>query len=228
MKRLFILAVVILTVVPCCIKSLATAKSSLAFTPLSTPSPEIATDPLSFNGEVIRGQTFEREMGNNLVFRLDYDKGDGEGWYIEVADKMQPDHNFCLVVTFPFRGINSLDIQGWHFRNSDNSGPNKPGDKQVHAPQEKRSFRFVLDETGYQTASDAVDKLMHQYLYSEEEVAQAREIMDTELLEKATGVLTITHIELGNLMVGERAWINYMEFEVELDLPCDFYDSCPD
>jgi hypothetical protein len=227
MKRPFILAVVILVVVPCCTKSLPTAKSSLTFTPLPTPSPDITTNPLFFSGEVVRGQTFEREIGNNLVFRLDYYKGDGEGWYIEVADKMQPDHNFCLFVTFPFRGNNSLDIQGWHFRNSDNSGPSELGDKQVHAPQETRPFRFVLDETGYQIASDTVDKLMHQYFYSEEEVAQAREIMYTEL-GKATGVLTITHIELGNLAVGERAWINYMEFEVELDLPCDFYDSCLD
>ncbi len=80
----------------------------------------------------------------------------------------------------------------------------------------------MLDEKGYQIASDAVDKLMHPYLYSEKEVAQAQEIMHTELLEKATGVLTITHIELGNLVVGERAWIDRMEFKVELYPPGDF------
>jgi hypothetical protein len=42
-----------------------------------------------------------------------------------------------------------------------------------------------------------------------------------EGLVKGTGVMTITHLDLGNLMVNERAWIEYMEFEVELCLPPD-------
>jgi hypothetical protein len=32
------------------------------------------------------------------------------------------------------------------------------------------------------------------------------------------GTLIITHLELGNLNPGERAWIEYMEFEVTLEI----------
>lgn len=173
--------------------------------------------PLSFSGQVFRGQTFEQEIGNDLTFRLAYFEGDGEGWNIWVGDKAQPDYDFASVVTFPFRGRNNLGIYGWDFRNSDNSGPNEL----EYIPQERRSFRFVLDETNYQMYDDLLNTLLWQYNHSEEDVQYARDTMMTGPGIE-TGVLTITHIELGNLIVGERAWIDYMEFQVELYLPRDF------
>lgn len=41
-------------------------------------------------------------------------------------------------------------------------------------------------------------------------------------MPKAGGTLTITDLVLGNLVVGERAWIESMSFTVELLLPQGF------
>ncbi|MCH7990084.1 MAG: hypothetical protein IID46_13160, partial [Planctomycetes bacterium] len=40
-----------------------------------------------------------------------------------------------------------------------------------------------------------------------------------EQLPKGAGKLTIKEMELGNLIIGERPWIERMEFEVELTFP---------
>ena len=179
----------------------------------ANPSSDVVVDELvSFSGEVRRGQSFEKEIGQNLTFRLNHYKGDGEGWVIWVGNKTQPDHDFSACVTLPLRGLNSRFIEGWHFRNGDNSGPRAPDDS--IGLEKTRAFSFVLDETDYQIAHNAVGKLLWPYNYSEEEVDRAGEMYWQ--LDKVEGVLTITRIELGNLRVGERAWIDQMEFVVEL------------
>ena len=40
-----------------------------------------------------------------------------------------------LPVNQPVRGITSDSIAAYHFRNSDNSGPNEAGPKNVNAPR---------------------------------------------------------------------------------------------
>lgn len=176
-----------------------------------------ADEVIFFTGKVSRGQSFVRDLDEGLRFRLVYGAGDGEGWHIWVGDSEQLDHDFSRCVTPPFRGLNSRYIEGWHFRNDENSGPRTTDDHS--APQEARHFAFVLSEADYHAADGALDKLLWPYQYSEEEVQQAQQIYDQ--LETATGVLTITGLELGNLIAGERAWIEQMEFEVELVLPND-------
>lgn len=181
----------------------------------TNPSSTSPAPTVSFDGEVLRGQDFEHEIEQNLVFRLRYFAGDGEGWEIWVGDRTRPDCDFSACVTPPFRGVNSRLISGWHFRNPDNSGPPDPED--LRFPQEVRGFWFVLDETDCQIADDALGKLMWPYQYSEEEVDEAQGTH--EQLQTAKGILTITQLELGNLTVGELAWIDRMEFTVELWLP---------
>ena len=89
-----------------------------------------------FSGAVRKGRSFERQIGANLFFRLVPEE---LGWAISVGSKAVRG-NFCSVVTPPYRGMNALRIEGWHFRNSDNSGPNEPGPNNVNAPQEHESF----------------------------------------------------------------------------------------
>jgi len=169
---------------------------------------------LKFSGEVSRGQAFEKEIGHNLIFRLIPWE---HGWFISVGGQANADRDFAEVVTPPYRGVNELQIAGWHFRNADNSGPNK-GD--VNAPQEIREFRFVLNKEDYNKASDALERMLWPYQYSEEQIKEAEKIHGE--LKTAKGVLTIKDMRLGNLEMGPRAWFEYMKFEVELYLPPDF------
>ncbi len=171
------------------------------------PSP---AEWLRFRGTVSRGQLFEQEISPDLVFRL---KPLVHGWEIEIGHKTESE-NFSAVVTPPYYGMNARYVEGWHFRNRDNSGPNEPGEKLVNAPQEKRRFYFVLNEIDYQIAYNALNTRL---LSSDEEKEQALE--KRKGLEPREGMLTITHLELDNLIVGGKAWIDYMEFEVELNLP---------
>jgi len=199
-------------------------KATASATTTSTPLPTVTYTPttvLNFSGEVSRGQIFEKEIAQDLVFRLTPTK---YGWNIWMGNKVQPDHDFVGMVTPPFHGMNARYVKGWHFRNSDNSGPNEAGEKNVNAPQKERRFYFVLNEADYQVASIAYDILHYPSLLSKDLSEQSKKqiLEQREKLEPREGELAITRIELGNLIVGEQAWIDYMEFEVTLDLPVGF------
>ncbi|MCP4370254.1 MAG: hypothetical protein GY797_19390 [Deltaproteobacteria bacterium] len=183
---------------------------------ISTPSPSsISSDKLlTFNGRVSREQMFEYEILDNLVFRL---IPNPYGWDIWMGDKTEPLNDYVAVVTPPYYGMSARYIEGWHFRNNDNSGPNEPGEKQVNAPQKERKFDFILTETDYWIAYNGINT---RFLPSEGEQEQAKEAFNQ--LESYNGILTIISLELGNLKIGEQAWVEDMEFEVELSLPSDF------
>ena len=182
---------------------------TVAPTSVTTVEPRI-----SFEGTVTRGQDFVKELPSGLTFRLEYYSGDGEGWFIWVGNKAQPDENFDQYVTPPFRGLNDLSIEGWHFRNAANTNPRTSSDP--YTPQATRRFQFVLNESDYQIASDTLQKVLWPYRYSKDEVEQAWQIYDQ--LPTASGTLTITEMKLGNLVRGERANIESMNFEVSFSL----------
>ena len=84
----------------------------------------------------------------------------------------------------------------------------------MNAPQEIREFYFVLSEEEAGRVGDSLDSLMRSGSYLEAE----------KLLEgakKVKGLLTIKHVRLGNLIGGERAWIDSMQFDVELQFPSE-------
>ena len=156
-------------------------------------------------GQLSRGQAFTHQVTDRLWFCLDSIKSFGGGWCIRVSDSEQSRHDFSQVVTLPFRGPNARELLGWHFRNSDNTGPNALGPKNVNAPGRRREFEFVLNSTDFQRAHDALrtDEYMEVY----------------RALVKGRGSLNITRLELGNLLPGQSASIEEMEFEVELAVP---------
>lgn len=138
------------------------------------------------------------------------------GWSVWIGDPEWPSENYSMVVTPPYRGINMRFIEGWHFRNSDNSGPNSTGAKNVNAPQTVRDFCFVLDREGYRIAGAELDVLLWG-VHDEERLTAARK--RREGLSKGTGRLTVRELRLGNLVVGKRAWIERMRFEAEVVVP---------
>jgi hypothetical protein len=166
-----------------------------------------------FSGAVLKGRSFERQIGRNLFFRLVPEE---LGWSISLGNKAVRE-NFCSVVTPPYRGMNALHIEGWHFRNSDNSGPNVSGPKNVNAPQELREFYFVLNEAAYKRAFDALQILLWPYSYSTEQI-DAAEGAHAEV-GKGRGKLMIRDLKLNSLELGKQAGIDRMAFDVELTFP---------
>lgn len=141
-------------------------------------------------GHVEAGESFSRPFGPGLELRLDPIE---HGWEICVRATGSPVNLAGL--TPPFHGLNARYLEGWHIRNSDNTGPNETGDKNVNAPQELREFTFSPHIT-------AETPTTH------EEVVRAA--------EAGRGILTMTDFELSPIKAGELARILSMTFQVEL------------
>ncbi len=189
-----------------------TSNSEVEQTPAAPPTPDNST--YSFTGSVNRGERFEHVLPNGLIFSLiptEYAELGWMGWNIQIGPATEPDHNYAGVVTPPFRGVNNLQIIGWHFRNADNTGPN---DGSVNASQEERTFLFVTSEEDYQVALDALQCLMWTSFCENMDEQEAFTIHDG--VPKSSGSLLITELELGNLMPEQQAWIERMTFEVEI------------
>lgn len=173
-----------------------------------------------FHGEVAGGDTvihrFEHR-GQRFEFRL---LPTMNGWIIWIGDPVDRNRNFVAAVTPPFRGaVNPAVIQGWHFRNSDNTGPNEPGPKNVNAPQKRRDFAFVMNSDDFVRARQALDVLLWRGDRPREDVAAAEAAFAN--IPKARGVFRIEALELSNLVEGERAHIDRMAFSVTIDWPTD-------
>ncbi|MEW6440616.1 MAG: hypothetical protein AB1640_06710 [bacterium] len=156
---------------------------------------------VTFAAELQAGESFERPFGPGLVFRLEPGKA---GWTITV--KEQGRNEDLSRLTPPFHFVpNPRDIEGWHFRNADNTGPNEAGDKNVNAPGEIRGFIFS-PEVGRTVAGP-----------------QARTAPSPEDIETVRrfgrGTLRILEYRLDNLEPGKQAGMEWMRFEVELSWP---------
>ena len=154
----------------------------LAQDPREQNVPPCRSGNYGFSGTVAAGHTYTHRF-DGLAFALSPIR---TGWVIEV---WQGERHSLAYMTGPSHGPNPLYIEGWHFRNAANTGPNT-GD--VNEPQLDRMFVFSPRYPQYEGV--------------------AREQRDGE------GVLQITKLELANLAPGERATIKRMSFRVKLTL----------
>jgi len=84
----------------------------------------------NFSAEVREGEVYAAEFGGEFVFRLEPRPCE---WEIVVREKGGEENIARL--TPPLHGVpNPRAIEGWHFRNTDNTGPNEAGAKNVNAP----------------------------------------------------------------------------------------------
>jgi len=127
------------------------------------------------------------------------------GWTIDIS---QGQHHHLANLTPPRHFVpNPIDIEGWHFRNEANTGPNT-GD--VNAPDQHREFFF---SPKFATCMSEPEKATQ----AEFEAAT----------RDGTGVLEITDLTLGNLKPREKADIAEMKFTVHFVVaqsacePCD-------
>lgn len=174
----------------------------------------VQLDTISFSGIVYQGDHFEIELDSYLSFGL---IPQPEGWIIWMGNPQDPSKDYVSVATPPFRGLNARLINGWHFRNIDNSGPNLPGDKNVNAPGELRTFYFVLNDSDYIISCQLLDIMLWSYNHSEQEVNQAGNQFSN--LPRGEGLLYVDSLVLTNLIPGEKAVIQTLGFKVDLFLP---------
>ena len=150
----------------------------------------------SFQGAVKRGERFQRDLWDGLRIEL---VPTDLGWEIVVRDTTRAEENLARL-TPPFHFVpNPRDIEGWHFRNQANTGPNR-GD--VNAPGLERWFIFSR-EVGRGIEPDAAAEV------TEEEVERVG--------AQGRGALTIEEVVLTPPKPSERAGIESMRFTVAIE-----------
>jgi hypothetical protein len=110
-------------------------------------------------GEVTQGNPFRKSTPGGWILKLVPIK---DGWFLKVAMKGREREDLSRL-TPPWHFVpNPRELEGWHFRNQDNTGPN---DGSVNAPQELREFIFSpqvgrgIEYDGSGTTSAHVDKV---------------------------------------------------------------------
>jgi len=154
----------------------------------ATPCPpEPGRDVLQLAGKLAEGERFAAPAGPGWTFVLE---PDAYGWIIHLNAR---DGDNLARITPPFHFVpNPRYLEGWHFRNRANTGPNQ-GD--VNAPQQVRDFIF------------------------DREIRP--EWPDATRVERAEGrgTLTITEFSLSPPEPGARAHFTWLSFEVCLSWP---------
>ena len=95
----------------------------------------IGYESLEVTGSLEAGESLREPFGNDYAFVLasvEY------GWVIEVEQRGREENLARLTPPWHFVP-NPRYVEGWHFRNASNTGPN---DGSVNAPQEIREFYF--------------------------------------------------------------------------------------
>lgn len=172
-----------------------------------------ATSTTNFSGSISRGQTFQQNIGNGLVFEL---TPDDYGWDADIypANRGVNDYGLAGIATPPYHGpYNALYIDGWDFADASNTAPN---DGSVNAPQMERNFQFVTNETDAQTVSDAYNAF-----------TESKTNDFSPDVPFGNGTITISNLKLGNLVEGSKAWIESMNFTVNLQFPTSTTASQP-
>jgi hypothetical protein len=125
--------------------------------PACNPEPGRRAETIS--GEVVKGRLFTRSIAGGWILRL---TPVDSGWLLSVSAKGREEEDLSRL-TPPWHFVpNPREVEGWHFRNAGNTGPN---DGSVNAPQELREFIFSpevgqsVDYNGSATSAEDVARV---------------------------------------------------------------------
>ena len=145
----------------------------------------------NIGGTLQAGERLRTAFGGEYLFVLE---PNDYGWVIEVQQRGR-DENLARL-TPPWHFVpNPRYVEGWHFRNASNTGPN---DGSVNAPQETREFIFS-PEVG---------------LSLEYEGSATPASVVAEVRAFGRGQLTLTEYRLSPVAEGQRASFEEARFEV--------------
>jgi hypothetical protein len=148
-----------------------------------------------FEGSVAGGQPYRHDLWDGLRFELVPVE---LGWKIAIRDTTRPEEDLASL-TPPWHFVpNPTQIEGWHFCNKENTGPNQ-GD--VNAPGRTRDFIFS-PEVGRSIQGPGAST-------TEEEVERVG--------DRGRGVLEIEAMELTPPAKNARAGIQSMRFRVAIE-----------
>jgi hypothetical protein len=157
------------------------------------------------HGEVDRGKAFTASTPSGWLLRLaptEY------GWFLQVSLKERRSEDLSRL-TPPWHFVpNPRELEGWHFRNIDNTGPN---DGSVNAPYELREFIFSPE------VGRSVDH--HGSEPSSEDVARVRDF--------GRGWLYVLDYRLTPPRAGDRAAFESLTFAACLTWPSKAAESVP-
>ena len=158
---------------------------------------------------MVAGESYEKPFGPNLRFIL---KPNEYGWRVVIKDER--DDEDLSRLTPPFHFVpNPRDLEGWHFRNALNTGPNDPNSgPTVNAPGEIRDFIFSPDVGRTIDGPDTTSTPSEG---------------DIELVESfGRGELRILEYELSDTEPGKRARFAWIRFSAELSWPAQNSGPC--
>ncbi len=145
---------------------------------------------VEFSASIKAGKRFEHPFGNRFVFALE---PMAYGWEIRVYEKGRKED--LAELTPPLRGPNPTDIEGWNFRNEDNTAPN---DGSVNVSQKDREFIFSPEVGKAINSSKSINGITEDDIDRIEAFGQ--------------GELKITRMKLSPPRQGGTAGIEQMNF----------------
>jgi hypothetical protein len=110
-----------------------TSSYSVAAAPPCETEPDRRAE--SITGSIAAGEKFEATIPGNWIFKLTPLR---HGWFIGVTQPGREEEDLSRL-TPPLHGPNAIYIEGWHFRNETNTGPNTGS---LNVPQHQRDFIF--------------------------------------------------------------------------------------
>ena len=171
--------------------------------------PEEPCRGIAFRGEVKRGNSFRREVGNGLVFELKWLESRG-GWLVTIYKQQRPAENYAWVfapalASKDFRMVLSAPLQD-----------REPA-------WVTREFTFVVQRSGYREAQKLLGKLSHPENRSEQELGRIQQKLRT--IERGQGSLEVLDyravfpVPLNSQAPKQTEYLDYVQFEVKLCFP---------
>ncbi len=154
---------------------------------------EIGQQTAVVTGRIVAGDSFAQPFSERFTFHLVPLE---RGWEIVIREPGREENLARLTPPWHFVP-NPRYIEGWHFRNVDNTAPN---DGSVNAPQRVREFIF----------SPEVGRTI------EYEGSATPDSVVARVAEYGEGRLVIVDYELTPALEGERAAFLWMKFEAYL------------
>jgi hypothetical protein len=179
----------------------------------STTAAAPAASQIRFEGEILRGQIYEHDIGHGLVFRLTPATSDeGGGWVIQILPTVEPADEtieFAEIATPPYHAYNDRYLAAAF-------GYSAKEAVQIVV----RKFYFVRSVEDQQRAADVVNTTMYPSTASEaEKVRAAEEAVSVNL---GRGQLRIIRSKITPGKAGVPDTIGYVKFEVVLDFSPGF------
>jgi len=150
---------------------------------------------IEFSGSIKAGKCFEHLFGDRFIFALEPIQ---YGWEIFVYEKGRKED--LAELTLPLHGPNPTDIEGWHFRNEDNTDSSNEHSDIMSS--DDREFIFSPEVGKAINASESTNEI------TEDDIDRIQAF--------GQGELKITHLKLSPPQLHGTASIEKMNFDCKL------------